>query len=43
MVEEFGMPHFLKTLTIDEIHKHKNIKKFVDIMFLSLQDLKSYL
>jgi len=40
MVEEFGMPHFLKTLTIDEIHKYRNIKNSLTSCFFDYKILR---
>ncbi len=41
MVKEFCMPHFLKTLTIDEIHKHKNIKNTLTSCFIDYKILRA--
>jgi hypothetical protein len=41
MVEEFGMPHFFKTLTMNEIHKHRNIKNTLASCFFDFRILRT--
>jgi hypothetical protein len=41
MVEEFGMPHFFLTSTINEIHKHGNIKNTLTSSFFDYKILRA--
>jgi hypothetical protein len=41
MVEEFGMPHFKKVLTMNEIHKHRNIKNTSASCFFDYKILRA--
>ncbi len=41
MVEEFGMPHFFLTLTMNEIHKHRNIKNTSTSCFFDYKILRT--
>ncbi len=41
MVEEFDMFHFLKTLTINEINKHRNIKNSLTSCFFDYKILRA--